>query len=205
MNGEIYNSLRRKLQDAEYSEGYAEEFLNAYIATQIKVIREQRVMTQAELGKLIGTTQAGVSRIENVNYSSWSIQSLKKVARALDVRLKVSFETFGSLPDEVVAFSRENLERVAREDDPDLGENPAIADYDPFSRAMMHGKNENKVVDINEGRQLSGGGLNDHQVVGDVSNESDDNTQGPRPSADRSGRHELRGQNSPSRLSAAFG
>ncbi|MEI9969485.1 MAG: helix-turn-helix transcriptional regulator [Terracidiphilus sp.] len=98
MLGEIYNSLRSNLRDPEYAEGYAEEFLNAYIATQIKVIREQRNMTQAQLAEQIGTTQAGVSRYENVNYPSWSISGLKKVARALHVRLKVSFEPFGTLP-----------------------------------------------------------------------------------------------------------
>jgi len=43
-------TLRMELRDKEYSEGYAESFLNSYIATQIKVIREQREMTQAELG-----------------------------------------------------------------------------------------------------------------------------------------------------------
>lgn len=201
MNGEIYNSLRRNLQDAEYSEGYAEEFLNAYIATQIKVIREQREMTQAELGKLIGTTQAGVSRYENVNYPSWSIQSLKKVARALRVRLKVSFETFGSLPDEVIRFRRESLERVDREHDPSLGETASIPDYDPFVVAMK----DRPVVNIEEWKQLSGVSLNDRRVAGDKPNESVDNTPGPCSSDDRSGRHEYRGQNSPSGLSAALG
>jgi len=202
MNGEIYNSLRENLQDADYSEGYAEEFLNAYIATQIKVIREQRIMTQAELGELIGTTQAGVSRYENVNYPSWSIKSLKKIARALRVRLKVSFETYGSLPEEVVSFTRESLERVDREHDPDLGE-PSIADFDPFSAAMESGPIVN--IDHWKQKQLAGIGLNDRPAAGDMPNESDDNSKGASPSSDRSGRHESRGQNSPSGLDRAFG
>lgn len=122
MNGEIINSLRKKLRDPEYSEGYAESFLNAYIATQIKVLREQRVKTQAELAEQIGTTQAGISRLENVNYSSWSIRTLIKLARAFNVRLHVSFEPYGTLPNEVVNFSRESLERVKREDDQGLSE-----------------------------------------------------------------------------------
>jgi transcriptional regulator with XRE-family HTH domain len=117
---DIEVSLRKELCDAEYSEGYSESFVNTYIATQIKVIREQRKMTQAELAGLIGTTQAGVSRYENVNYSSWNVKTLTKLARAFGVWLKVSFEPFGELPNEVVQFSRQSLERVKREDDPGL-------------------------------------------------------------------------------------
>jgi transcriptional regulator with XRE-family HTH domain len=117
---DIENALRIELRDPEYSEGYAESFLNAYVATQIKVIREQREMTQADLANKIGTTQAGISRIENINYSSWSIRTLTKLARAFSVRLRVSFEPYGTLPDEVVRFDRESLERVTREEDPGL-------------------------------------------------------------------------------------
>ena len=125
---DIERALRTELSDPEYSEGYAESFLNAYVATQIKVIREQRQMTQAELANEIGTTQAGISRIENVNYSSWSVRTLIKLARAFKVRLRVSFEPYGTLPDEVVRFSREFLERPKREDDPGLREDDPSRD-----------------------------------------------------------------------------
>ena len=107
----IITKLRQELRDPEYSEGYAESFLNSYIATQIKVIREQRHMTQADLASEIGTTQAGVSRLENVNYSSWSIRTLIKLARAFELRL----------PGEVISFRRECLERVKRSEDMGLG------------------------------------------------------------------------------------
>jgi len=126
---DIENALRTELRDPEYSEGYAESFLNAYVATQIKVIREQRKMTQAELASAIGTTQAGISRIENVNYSSWSTRTLVKLARVFGVRLKISFEPFGTLPDEVLQFNRKALERVKREEDPGLADDPKISEY----------------------------------------------------------------------------
>jgi len=119
---DIKKSLRKELLDKEYAQGYAESFFNAFLAAQIKILREQRGMTQAALAVAIGTTQTGISRFENVIYSSWSIRTLIKLARAFDVRLKVSFETFGSLPDEVIHFQRENLERVEREKDPYLSE-----------------------------------------------------------------------------------
>jgi transcriptional regulator with XRE-family HTH domain len=119
---ELQNSLRRELHDKEYAHEYAQSFLNSYVATQIKAIREQRGMTQSQLGEAIGTTQAGISRIENVDYSSWNIRTLLKLARAFDVRLRVSFEPFGTLPFDVIGFNRANLQRVKREDDPGLTE-----------------------------------------------------------------------------------
>jgi transcriptional regulator with XRE-family HTH domain len=81
-------------------------------------LREQRGMTQQDLADKIGTKQAGVSRLENVNYSSWKTQTLKKIARALGVRLSITFETFGTLPEEAAAFRRGSLERPEFENDP---------------------------------------------------------------------------------------
>ena len=113
-------ALRDELKDPEYSEGYAESFLDSYLATQIKVLREQARLSQKGLAEMLGTGQGVVSRIEDVNYSKWNISTLKKLARAFRVRLKVSFETYGSLIGEVQAFSRESLQRTPRETDPVL-------------------------------------------------------------------------------------
>jgi transcriptional regulator with XRE-family HTH domain len=116
----MHEALREELKDQEYSEGYAESFLDSYVATQIKVLREQAGLSQEALGKLVGTRQGVISRIENVNYSKWNVATLKKLARAFNVRLRVSFETYGSLISEVEAFSRENLQRAPRDKDPIL-------------------------------------------------------------------------------------
>jgi transcriptional regulator with XRE-family HTH domain len=110
----------QEFREKEYREAYADEFLNTYVATQIRVLREQREMTQHELAEVIGTHQAGISRIENVNYSGWGIRTLKKVARALGCRLHISFETYGSLLEEGAAFARETLRRPSFEDDPEF-------------------------------------------------------------------------------------
>ncbi|SRR5260370_18872171 len=119
--------LREELKGPEYSEGYAESFLDSYIATQIKVLREQAGLSQKGLADLLGTRQGVISRIENVNYSKWNVSTLKKLARAFRVRLKVSFETYGSLLLDVTAFSRESLQRDPREQDPVLNGSMSIA------------------------------------------------------------------------------
>lgn len=104
--------------DPEAMYAYAEDFLNTVIASQIYVLREQRGMTQAELAAAIGTKQSGISRLEDINHSAWKTQTLAKIARALGVRLRVTFETFGTLLDEDDRFSRNDLQRDRFEDDP---------------------------------------------------------------------------------------
>ena len=107
-----------EFQDKEYREAYADEFLNTYVASQIRVIREERGMTQKQLAEAIGTHQAGISRIENVSYSGWSINTLKKLAHAFDCRLYISFETYASLFTSKANFKREALRRLGFKDDP---------------------------------------------------------------------------------------
>lgn len=109
--------LRSELRDAEYSEGYAESFLDMAIAMQIRVLREQRGMTQAELAQAIGTAQPAIARLEDVNYGAFTVNTLKKLAHAFHLRLKVSFEEYGSLPAEVGHLTRAELQRVPREQD----------------------------------------------------------------------------------------
>lgn len=116
----VDNPLRDEFlrEDEEYRYAYAEDFLNTYIATQIRVLRDQREMKQEDLANAIGTKQSGISRLENVNYSNWKTDTLKKLARALGVRLRITFETFGDLLEEDATFSRESLMRPKFEDDP---------------------------------------------------------------------------------------
>jgi transcriptional regulator with XRE-family HTH domain len=131
----INDLLRSDLRQPELSEGYAESFQDAYIATQIKVLREQNNWTQADLAERLDTTQTAISRIENVNYSAWNIRTLKKLARAFRLRLKVSFETYGSLIPEIEEFSRDQLKRSPREEDPEL--NHTSSKRDPWDMETL--------------------------------------------------------------------
>jgi transcriptional regulator with XRE-family HTH domain len=116
---ELIEQLRAPFcEDQEYRASYAESFMNSFVAAQIKVLREQRDLSQQELADLVGTKQAGISRLENINYTAWKVETLTRLARAFDVRLKITFEEFGTLPDDVDSFGRRSLERVAFKDDP---------------------------------------------------------------------------------------
>src|SRR5207237_7934788 len=97
---------------------YDEEFSNSRMATQIKVLREQRELKQAELAELADMKQSRISELENVNYNSWSISTLRRLARALGVRLFFGFESWGELLPEIADFGRESLEKPKFEDEP---------------------------------------------------------------------------------------
>lgn len=114
---ELSEILRKEFKDKESAHAYIEEFLNTCIATQIKVLREQRGWTQKKLAHETGMEQSRISLLENINYDKWSISTLKKLARAFDITLNVSFETFSNRIDDVDDFSRESLERVSRAED----------------------------------------------------------------------------------------
>ena len=118
----LRQKLRERLVDPEYRHAYADETLNALLASQIRVLREQRGLSQARLAEAIGTKQSGVSRLENAEYDGWSIKTLKRLAEAFDLRLHISFEPFGTLWSAMAKCDREHLQRSSFDNDPEFQE-----------------------------------------------------------------------------------
>ena len=61
------------------------------IGKAIKQIRQERNLTQEELGKLIGVQKAQISRLEN-NASNVTIDTLMRVFTALKAKVKLHVE-----------------------------------------------------------------------------------------------------------------
>lgn len=61
------------------------------IGQAIKQTRQERKLTQEELGRLIGVQKAQISRIEN-NTSNVTIETLMRVFNALQVKVKFQVE-----------------------------------------------------------------------------------------------------------------
>lgn len=116
----LRQKLRERLSDPDYRHAYADESLNATLASQIRVLREQRDLNQSQLASAIGTKQSGVSRLESAEYEGWSIRTLKKLAQAFDVRLRISFEPFGTLWRDIAKCDREHLARPSFDEDPEF-------------------------------------------------------------------------------------
>lgn len=108
----------KKFRNREYRASYAESFLDTFIATQIRVLREQRGWTQGELAEAAGMKQSRICALEDANYSRWSTTTLKRLARAFDVPLRISFGTFGEFLRETTNFNRASLERAEFDADP---------------------------------------------------------------------------------------
>lgn len=110
--------LLKRFRTKEYRHSYVESFLNSVISAQIRILREREGWSQKELADKIGTQQSGISRYENPDYSSWRIETLRKLARAFDMALSVRFVSFGDSIDEVEGFGSDRLIRPAFAEDP---------------------------------------------------------------------------------------
>ncbi|MES3108571.1 helix-turn-helix domain-containing protein [Sphingomonas aurantiaca] len=87
------NKFRRKA----YREAFVENEVRTGLAYQVRVLREQRNLSQDQLAKLMGTTQSAVSRLEDSDYGRVSLSTLFQVAKALDVGLMAGFCGFAEM------------------------------------------------------------------------------------------------------------
>lgn len=151
----LLERLRDLFQDPEYRHAYAESFTNTFIAAQLKANREKRQLLQSELATVADMKQSRISTIENVNYESWSVRTLRRIARAMDLVLVVKLESFGAVIRDMESLSRESLERPSFGDDPvfqasrqdvDL---PPVLLFSDYAKAPA-GKGANKRATINK-------------------------------------------------------
>lgn len=98
-----------KWRDAEYRQEYMECATHQTIAWQIKINREKRSLTQANLAKLIGTTQSGISRAEDIEYGKHNLATLLKIANAFDCALMVNFVSYSELAYQSHKLSEDDL------------------------------------------------------------------------------------------------
>lgn len=70
-----------------------EEAFKADVATEIYKARKVAGLTQRQLAERIGTHQSVIARLESADYDGHSLTMLRKIASALNQRLKVSFHS----------------------------------------------------------------------------------------------------------------
>lgn len=87
------NYLEEQLQDPDF----AERFRNAGeawdVSLQIARLREEAGLSQKDLAIRIDTTQQQVSRLESPAYEGHSLSMLRRVAAALNLRVRVVLES----------------------------------------------------------------------------------------------------------------
>jgi transcriptional regulator with XRE-family HTH domain len=77
--------------DPELARMVEEEAFNANIAQQVYDLRNEAGLTQTQLAELVQTHQSVISRIEDSDYDGHSLGLLKRIAFALNKRLRVDF------------------------------------------------------------------------------------------------------------------
>jgi transcriptional regulator with XRE-family HTH domain len=73
---------------------YVRAEISTALAHQIRAIRLSRGLTQFDLAKLLKTTQAAISRLEDASYGRISIKTLYELAEVFDTGLEVRFSSF---------------------------------------------------------------------------------------------------------------
>ncbi len=83
--------LKELMKNPEFRKEWENSEVEYQLACKLIEARLERKLSQRDLAKKIGTSQAAISRIEAMN-SNPSIGLLKRLAEALGTKLKIGFE-----------------------------------------------------------------------------------------------------------------
>jgi transcriptional regulator with XRE-family HTH domain len=111
---ELVAALR---QSKPYRDTYLRRVVRGAVAAQVRTLRESLPATQAELGQLVGMKQTAISRLENPESAGLTIDTLLRLASALDVALIIKFAPYSELVNWVVGFSPGSFSVPAFQDD----------------------------------------------------------------------------------------
>ncbi len=98
-----------KLKNKKFRHAYLAEHIRVGIATQIRILRSKAKMTQLQLAETVGTKQGVISRLEDPDSGYANLNTLLKIAEALDVSLMVKFVSFGKFMEESRDISPQGL------------------------------------------------------------------------------------------------
>jgi transcriptional regulator with XRE-family HTH domain len=118
------DSWQSKLEpflDKDYRDSYIEGYVKGGIAYQIRALREKSGLSQKDFGDKIDKPQSVVSRLEDTEYGSVSVETLLDVAKALAVALQVKFFNYVDMLNADVsasAFKVDNIHESYRKNIP---------------------------------------------------------------------------------------
>ena len=83
--------LKPFLKDAKFRKGYEEELEKLRIVDALIRLREHRGLTQTQLARRIGVSQPFIAKLESGEAHNFRLETLVKLAVALDSELEVNF------------------------------------------------------------------------------------------------------------------
>jgi len=101
----------------ECRDSYAAGFTQSFLAQQLSALRQSRELTVSELATLADVRPSVIKLYERDDNTFWDAGVLTRIAQVLGLRLRISFETLGSLLEEVDKLSPDSLWRPSFEED----------------------------------------------------------------------------------------
>jgi HTH-type transcriptional regulator / antitoxin HipB len=96
------DDLKAAVRNKEFRYIVNDVFQYWRLRTQIRLIRESRGWTQEELAQRAGMKQPQISALENIYVpTDVTVETLRRLARAMDVRLSIGFASWGSIIKEI--------------------------------------------------------------------------------------------------------
>lgn len=83
--------LGKYLKNEQFRKGYEQELEKLHIAHALVNLREKRGLTQAALARRMHVTQPFIAKLESGQIRNFNLETLVKVAVALDSELEVRF------------------------------------------------------------------------------------------------------------------
>lgn len=105
----INSSLMKELRNKEYRDAYVASQIRIGVPFQIRALRNQRGWNQEEFATRLGMSQPRVSEMERPGERRPNIETLLRIAEALDVGLQVRFVSFGELIEWAERFSPDDF------------------------------------------------------------------------------------------------
>lgn len=87
----LEDDLKKRLKDPEFKKAWEESELEYQISRALIAKRIKSKLSQKDLAIKANTTQAVISRLENMNANP-SIGLIQKIATALNLKFKIQFE-----------------------------------------------------------------------------------------------------------------
>lgn len=87
------------LRDKDFRKQFIDEHANVGIAFQIRSLRNRQQLKQSELAQQMHVKQPLISAWENPNYGTYTLRTLKDLAKVFDVGLLVRLVPFSTLID----------------------------------------------------------------------------------------------------------
>lgn len=113
-------TLIMKLQDKEYRDAFVASQINIELPFQVRALREERGWTQSQLAEKAGMLQPRISAIETPGKGKLNLETLLRLASALDVGLVVRFAPFSEMVEWAEDFSPDSFNVPAFPEDMNL-------------------------------------------------------------------------------------